>query len=94
MEDVSFIGERLTTESIFCCRLVYRIVFNLDFEMGEGDFGRVGLITNCCSWLRLITDGSCSLIAQRVSDRLDGVTTQEGLELLPLFVIPACEIFA
>lgn len=94
MEDVSFIGERLTTDSIFSCRLVYRIVFNLDFEMGEGDFGRVGLITNCCSWLRLITDGSCSLIVQRVSGRVDGVTTQEGLELLPLFVIPACEILA
>jgi hypothetical protein len=49
MDDGAFKGERLTTELIFCCRLVYSIVLSRDFDIGEGDFGRVGLITKGCS---------------------------------------------
>lgn len=49
MDDGAFMGERLTTELIFCYRFVYSIVLSLDLDIGEGDFGRVGLITKGCS---------------------------------------------
>lgn len=54
-------GDFFTTD-LMLFSLLSRMTFNLDLENGEGDFGRVSLMTKAVSILFLITPGNFSLI--------------------------------
>lgn len=61
-----FEGDLFTTD-LMLFSLLSRMTFSFDLEKGEGDFGRVSLITKAVSLLFLITPGSFSLIMSSVN---------------------------
>lgn len=59
-------GDFFTTD-LMLFSLLSRMTFSFDLEKGEGDFGRVSLMTKAVSLLFLITPGNFSLIISYVN---------------------------